>query len=119
MKLTAIDKHDKKRKPSEVIGITRDGWVIGKDGAFGDNGEDCELAVEMKGYLKDFRKENNLSQQEVAWMLGLSRSTYITLEQNKRGLSLKEFLILSHFLPDTKFDSFRNQIPQLSHAKTN
>jgi len=114
MKLIAIDKHNKKRPPSEVIGITRDGWVVCKDGAFGDHEEDCEIKVDMKNYLKDFRKENDLTQQEVAWIIGVSRPTYITLEQNKRGLSLKEFLILSHYLPDTQFSKLRLKPPHPS-----
>lgn len=118
MKLIARDKHNKKRPVSEVIGITRDGWVVSKDGAFGDNGIDCELEVEMVNYLKDFRKENNLTQQEVAWILGISRPTYITLEQNKRGISLKEFLLLSHFLPDTQFSKLRpKSIPPINSTK--
>lgn len=112
MKLIAIDKHNKKRKPSEVIGIKRDGWVITEDGAFGDYGPDCDIEVDLKGYLKNFRISNEMSQQEMAWMLNLGRTTYINLEKGKREITLKEFLILSIFLPDTEFYKLKTKLPK-------
>ena len=41
-------------------------------------------------FIKTLRKERELSQLEVALKLGISRSSYIALEQGKRELSLKE-----------------------------
>ncbi len=40
MNLIAKTKTKNGKEPSEVVGITRDGWVVTKDGAFGDIGED-------------------------------------------------------------------------------
>ncbi|MDO8572455.1 MAG: DUF4065 domain-containing protein [bacterium] len=45
--------------------------------------------------IKELRRKNNFSQEEVATELGISRPSYISLEQGKRELSLTEFGVLS------------------------
>lgn len=107
MKLTAKNKHNK--KVSDVIGITKDGWCVTMDGAFGDVGEDCEIILDFKEYIKSFRKEHKLSQQELGWMLGKSRTTIIGLEKGKGELTLKDFLTMSKLLPDNYFEELSKQ----------
>lgn len=108
MKLIARNKRNK--KVSDVIGITRDGWCVTTDGAFGDVGEDCEILLNFQEYIKSFRKEHKISQQELAWMLGKCRTTIIQLEQGKGELSLKDFLIMSKLLSDNYFDELAKQL---------
>lgn len=110
MKLIAKDKNNKKRLPSEVIGITRDGWVITKDGAFGDLGEDCEVEIELADFLVDFRKKHNLSQKEIGWMLGKSRTSIIYYEKSTKQLTLREFLILASYIPDNEFSKLKKSL---------
>ena len=110
MKLLAKDKHNEKRKESEIIGITRDGWVITKDGSFGDSGIDCEILLNISSYLKKFRKSNDMTQQELSWMLGRSRTTVVAMEQGKAELSLKDFLILAYYIPDNEFGKLRKKM---------
>lgn len=107
MKLIARDKNIKTRPPSEVIGITRDGWVVTKDGAFGDIGEDCEVDIEIKEYVKDFRAKHGLSQQELAWMLGKSRQTINTYERNNKSVTLRDFMIMASYMTDDKFEGLK------------
>lgn len=95
LKLIAKDKHNKRRTPSEVLSITRDGWVITKDGTYGDLGVDCEVALEIPVTIKQFRKEHGLSQQELGWMFGKSRQTIITYEQENHDITLREYLIMT------------------------
>jgi DNA-binding XRE family transcriptional regulator len=108
MKLTAKNKYNK--KTSEVIGITRDGWCVTKNGAFGDVGEDCEIELDFKQYIKDFRKEHKLSQQELAWMLGKCRTTVIALEKGVGDITLKDFLIMSKLLQDNYFEEIAKNL---------
>ena len=90
--LIAYSNHHKKQ--SQVIMVSRDGWVITNDGVFGDNKSDCKIKWENQVvHLKNLRKEKKLSQQEMTWILGLSRPTYIKLEQGRTELSHKEYLI--------------------------
>lgn len=90
--LIAIDLHKKRKSP--VVVVSRDGWVITEDGAFGDNKEDCKIVwTEQINYLKSLRKEKGLSQEEMSWILGVSRTTYIAYEQGNQEISHKEFLI--------------------------
>jgi DNA-binding XRE family transcriptional regulator len=108
MKLQAKNKHNK--KVSEVIGVTRDGWCVTKDGAFGDVGEDCDLVLDFKEYIKSFRKNHKLSQQKLSWMLGKSRTTIINLEKGIGDLSLKDFITMSKLLQDNYFEELTKQL---------
>lgn len=92
--LIALSKNRKEK--SSVVAITRDGWVMTENGTMGDNQEDCVIKWEWDvngGYIKNLRIEKGLTQQEMAWILGISRPTYIFLEQGKRELTHKEYLI--------------------------
>jgi DNA-binding XRE family transcriptional regulator len=113
MKLIAKDKNILTRKKSEITGITRDGWVVTKDGAFGDLGSDCDIELDMTDYLKRFRKIRRLSQKEMGWILGVSRPAYWNCENGKRDLSLKEFLILSYVREDNEFEELRDSIAKI------
>lgn len=94
MKLIATSKH-RKEEPSDVIAITRDGWVATKNGAFGDNAIDCDIKLDgEKEYVQAVIKRLDLTQQELAWILGISRPTAISIIHGKRELSLREYLIL-------------------------
>lgn len=93
--------------------VKRDGWVITKEGAYGDLGDDCEITLDMTDYLKEFRAKLGLSQQEIAWMLGVTRTTYLNIEKgNFRDLTLREFLILASYVPETEniFQTLRSTI---------
>jgi len=83
------------QKESNLDHITRDGWVVTDNGAFGDHGEDCTITLNTSEYLKKFRKDRRLSQQEMSWILGITRPVYSSMELNKgRELTLREYLIL-------------------------
>lgn len=111
MKLIATSKN-KNRTPnqSEVIGITGDGWVVTKDGAFGDVHQDCEVNIEIGDYIAKFRKENGLSQQHVGWMLGKSRTSIIYYEKSSKELTLREFMILASYIPENIFSKLKKFI---------
>ena len=94
MKLTATSKH-RKEQPRDVVAITRDGWVATKQGGAGDNAIDCIIELEgQKEYVQSLMQRLDLTQQELAWILGISRPTANTLANGNRELSLKEYLIL-------------------------
>jgi DNA-binding XRE family transcriptional regulator len=94
MKLTATSKH-RLIPPQEVIAITRDGWVCTKEGALGDNGVDCNIALEgEREFVRSIMKRLNLTQEELGWVLGISRPTALALAHGRRGLSLKEYMML-------------------------
>jgi DNA-binding XRE family transcriptional regulator len=111
MKLIAISKN-KKRVPreSEVISITTDGWVVTKDGAFGDNGQDCEIELEARSYLRKIRKDFEMSQLQMAQVLGVTRATYINYEKGKTDISLKQFLTLTYLIKDNEWAKMREKI---------
>lgn len=94
MKLTATSRH-RKENPRDVVAITRDGWVATKQGASGDNAIDCDIKLEgEKEYVQTVMKRLDLTQQELAWILGISRPTALALAHGKRELSLREYFIL-------------------------
>ena len=92
--LILIAKSKNHKKQSPVVSVKRDGWVITKDKAYGDNGEDCEIVLDVTKWLKKVRFIHGMSQQEMAWVLGITRTTYINLEQGKRELTLKEYMLI-------------------------
>lgn len=59
-------------------------------------------------FIKKMRSENNFSQAFVAEKLGISRSSYIAVEQGKRGLSLQEAVDLSNLFRITVNDLLSN-----------
>jgi DNA-binding XRE family transcriptional regulator len=97
IKLIAVSKNRKQK--SEVVSITKDGWVITKDGAFGDINEDCTVELKLGTFLKKLRKENDLTQQDVSNLFDISRCTYIACEQDKSEITLKQFLLFSYCVP--------------------
>lgn len=89
-----VVKSKNRNEFSKLIYVKRDGWVVTESGAMGDNQEDCEVIWSGQiDYLKKIRKSKKLTQQEMAWILGLNRTTYINLESGKRELTHKEYLI--------------------------
>lgn len=92
--LTAISKHTKGKKAT-VCMLSRDGWVVTDKGAMGDHKEDCDIIwEEQTKYLKDLRKNKGLNQEEMGWILGISRTTYLEMEnKGLRELTHKEWLI--------------------------
>ena len=61
--------------------------------------------------IRDVREQRGLSQAEVAEKLGLSRSSYIAVEQGKRDLTLTEFDKLSNVLGVSMEDIRRGEVP--------
>jgi DNA-binding XRE family transcriptional regulator len=69
--------------------------VFGTDGkSYGDHIEECEISVDVGAYLKSYRKERGLLQEEMAWILGINKSSYIRREHNEVDMTLREYLIL-------------------------
>lgn len=48
------------------------------------------MTTKYASFIKALREKRNLSQQEISGKLGISRSSYISVEQGKRELSLNE-----------------------------
>ena len=48
--------------------------------------------------IKEFRLKNNLSQEQVAMIIGVSRPTYAEIESGKQGLSAEEAQKLASFM---------------------
>lgn len=90
--LIAISKN--RKESSSVVAVSRDGWVVTENGAMGDHKQDCNIVwAEQKNYIKTLREHKNISQQELAWILGVSRSTVIAYEKGKAEMTHKEFLL--------------------------
>jgi predicted XRE-type DNA-binding protein len=102
MKLTATSKH-REEEPRDVVAITRDGWVATKQGAAGDNNIDCDIKLEgEKEYIQSVMRRLDLTQQELAWILGISRPTANTLANGGRELTLREYFILQVIVDNIK-----------------
>jgi len=117
MKLLAKSKHKIKKGKSEVIGITRDGWTITENGTYGDVHVDCEIELDMTGYLKEFRTTQGLSQQEMAWILGVARTTYILYEKGRQEISLREFMMIAAYVPDSNFKQMQKDFLATPYQK--
>ena len=92
--LVAISRHRANDKIADVYVVSRDGWVVTSKGAMADLGVDCDIYwQEQTNYLKTLRKQKNLSQQEMSWILGISRPSYSGKEKGKQELTHKEWLI--------------------------
>ncbi|MFH0845988.1 MAG: helix-turn-helix domain-containing protein [Patescibacteria group bacterium] len=67
--------------------------------------------------LKDLRLKKGLTQKELAKKLGISRPSYIAIEQGKRDITLNEFEKLSGVL-SVSFDDFeRGELPDYEKYK--
>jgi putative transcriptional regulator len=55
------------------------------------------LAAEMKNKLRELRKQRNLTQEELAGFLKVSRQTIIAIENNKYDPSLSLALKMARF----------------------
>lgn len=97
-KLIVKSKHSDKQ--STLSYITIDGWVVTEDGGYGDNEIDCTIHLDMTKELKELRIKKRMSQKEMGWMLGVSRTTYINIESGARDLTLKEYIIINHLKLD-------------------
>lgn len=62
-------------------------------------------------FIKNLRKERGISQQDVAKRIGISRSSYIALEQGKRDLSLIEAEKISDLFGITLQDMENKTLP--------
>jgi transcriptional regulator with XRE-family HTH domain len=51
----------------------------------------------LNKYLQDLRKFKGYTQEEVARAIGLTRPTYVAVEQGKRDLTTKEAELVAHF----------------------
>ena len=101
MRLIAKSNHQEKE--AEVLAVTRDGWVITETGAYGDNGVDCNISLEGEvEYIRSVKRRLSLSQQEIAWILNVSRPTVSELLKGKRGLTLREYAILQRVVDGTR-----------------
>ena len=90
--LVVYSKH--KKEKSKLVIISRDGWVVTENGAMGDNGSDCEIVWEnQSNYLKNIRLSKNLTQLEMAFILGIARTSYISLEKGRQEMTHKQYLI--------------------------
>lgn len=67
--------------------------------------------------LKELREKRGLSQQEVAEKLGMSRTSYISVEQGKKELSLSEAQTISSFFGISLNDMQMGEFPDLSKYK--
>lgn len=93
MNLTVADTNNS--RISTLKYITPDGWVVTEDGAMGDHKEDCEIYLNWQGpYIEQIRKKFRMSQQELAWVLGVSRPTVSNLEKDKTELTHRQYLLL-------------------------
>lgn len=87
-------RHKNGQKQSQVVAISRDGWVISKDGAFGDNEQDCDIEWgNQVEHLRNLRKSKGLTQQEMAWIFGVTRQTYMKMEKGKAEMTHKQYLL--------------------------
>ena len=64
----------------------------------------------MKNKIKELRKNNNLRQEDLAQILGVTRQTIITIENNKYDPSLELAMKISEY-----FGKSVNEIFQLDH----
>ncbi len=61
----------------------------------------------MENTLRELRRERNLTQEELARALGVTRQTIIAIENNKYDPSLRLALKISHFFKRPVEDIFK------------
>lgn len=69
------------------------------------------MSIKYAPFIKDIRIKRGISQFEIAKKLGISRSSYIAVEQGKRELTLGEFEKLSEVLSVSLEDLERGELP--------
>ena len=75
------------------------------------------MSQKLHQLLKELREKKNLSQQEVADKLGMSRQSYISVEQGKKELSLSEAQAISNIYGIDLKDMEMGIIPDLDKYK--
>ena len=69
------------------------------------------MSIKYASFIKALRTKRGISQLEIAKKLGISRSSYIAVEQGKRELTLGEFEKLSEVLSVSLEDLERGELP--------
>lgn len=72
---------------------------------------------EYTQYIKKIREDKKISQAEIADQLGISRTSYIALEQGKRDISFTELEKLSKIFGFTLQDFEQQEIPDYGKYK--
>lgn len=67
--------------------------------------------------VKDFRIKNNLSQEQIAKIIGVSRPTYTSIESGKQELSVIEAQKLSSYMGVTTDELLTGNIPNIAKYK--
>lgn len=75
------------------------------------------MSQKLHQLLKDLREQKSLSQQEVAEKLGMSRPSYILIEQGKRGLTLLEAQIITKMFGISLGDLEMGVVPDIEKYK--
>jgi transcriptional regulator with XRE-family HTH domain len=75
------------------------------------------MIKDLHKFIKSLREQNNISQQEVANKLDISRASYIAVEQGKRELSLFEAQKISNIFGVSLKDMETGNIPNYEKYK--
>ena len=75
------------------------------------------MSQELNKLIKGLREKRNMSQQEVAEKLGMSRPSYILVEQGKKELSLSEAQKISNIFGISLKDMETGIVPDLDKYK--
>ena len=75
------------------------------------------MSQKLHQLLKELREKKCLSQQEVAEKLGMSRPSYILVEQGKKELSLSEAQVISNIFGISLKDMEMGTVPDIDKYK--
>ena len=75
------------------------------------------MVTKYASFIKSLRAKRGVSQSEVAKRLGISRTSYIAVEQGKRDLTLGEFEKLSEVLSVSLEDMEHGELPNYEKYK--
>lgn len=75
------------------------------------------MSTKYAPFIKSLRTKRGVSQSEIAKKLGISRSSYIAVEQGKRDLTLGEFEKLSEVLSVSLEDMEHGELPNYEKYK--
>lgn len=78
---------------------------------------DCGMSTKYASFIKVLRTKKGLSQAELAQKIGISRLSYIAVEQGKRDLTLGEFEKLSGVLGVSLEELERGEVPDYEKYK--